>query len=377
MKNASHIGKKAEWLFREIRSYISPANWQSYHRLKNETFIQPSHIGKKLALFDFHSIAIDNVGGRYLYHIVQDFIALGYTPCYRNNFRFISNIETKGFKKHLLSLEHIFYNHEEELKQHGTPDVYLSDRLLSLENSSCPHKVYVDYALKKATDEEVPLTFGPSPVLLRDNLFTPSTYNDSPRLNRIFFSGRTRAKEYDRDLLMKNYGMINRIQMLQVASDYPHADKLIPLEQLPDDEWNKPHDILLVSNDHCRIPSSQWMNIMAQSDFFLACPGSEMPLCHNVIESLAAGAIPILQYPQYLKPGLEHGVNCLAFKNKEELNHCIKKALNMTQEEINHMRSSVFAFYHAHYQPGKLAEKLLKKDVTTLVMNDYRIRIIR
>ena len=62
----------------------------------------------------------------------------------------------------------------------------------------------------------------------------------------------------------------------------------------------------------------RWLEALAKADFFLACPGVLMPLCHNVIESLVAGAIPILQYGSYLSPRLEDGINCLAFRDADQ-----------------------------------------------------------
>ena len=120
MNRSRHIGKKLEWVFREIRSYLSLSDWKTYRRLKSSSQLkegteessgqssEESSEERRLVLFDFKHIAIDNVGGRYLYHIVRDFIASGYTPCYKNNYRFISNIEKKGFKKNLLKLDHNF-----------------------------------------------------------------------------------------------------------------------------------------------------------------------------------------------------------------------------------------------------------------------------
>jgi len=208
MKNSRHLGKKAEWWWREIKSYVTPKNWKAYRELKDSTLLTGSSESKRrLALFDFHSIAIDNVGGRYLYHIVHDFVAAGYTPCYKTNYRFVSNIKSKGFKKHLLSFDHIFYNSEENLIKYGTIEAILSDRKPTLKTSQSPRKTFVDYALRRAKKNEAALTFGPSPVLLRDNLFSPSVVTGKERLNRVFFAGRMRAREYDRDLLRKNYGM--------------------------------------------------------------------------------------------------------------------------------------------------------------------------
>lgn len=375
MKNSRHIGKKFEWLFREVRSYLSKENWQTYRELKHDRNL-PSKEGKlKLVLFDFGSIAIDNVGGRYLYRIVQDFVHLGYIPCYKNNFRFTSNIRSKGFKKHLLKLDYVFYSEQEELSALGEIEVLFSDKVTALKSSSAAIKIFVDYTLRLAEAGEMALNFGPSPVLLKDGLFSEEVDIKSERLNTLFFAGRTRAEEYGRDLLGENYSMLNRLETIEVLRTFEVERGLVAKNQLAEDEWSKPHDLLLVSNDVCKIPLDKWMEVMAKSDFFLACPGAEMPLCHNVIECIAAGTIPIIEYPKYVKPGLEDGVNCLAFNGASELLVVLQKAMSMSESEKHKMRGSVIEFYQKYYSKGSFAKRLINTKGTTLVMNDYRIRI--
>ena len=260
------------------------------------------------------------------------------------------------------------------------PSVCVSDHQEALSKTTSPHTVCIDYSMRLAQEGEVALTFGPSPVLLRDDLFHLPLESKDPRLNRIFFAGRTREREYGRDLLMRDYGIMNRLEALEALSSYPADGKLVADEQLDDAEWKKPHRVLIVSNDHCKIPAKHWMEVMSQSDFFLACPGSEMPMCHNAIECLAVGTIPIIEYPHYIKPGLEDGVHCLAFSGKDELKSCIERALKMTAEEIETMREAVLAFYQAHYRAGQLVQKLVTPAGSkhkVLVMNDYRIKIDR
>src|SRR5205823_2507023 len=56
-----------------------------------------------------------------------------------------------------------------------------------------------------------------------------------------------------------------------------------------------------------------YLRFIGACDFFLAPPGCAMPLSHNLIEAMSLGAIPILNYGDYLDPPLRDGVDCLAF----------------------------------------------------------------
>jgi len=338
MKRSRHFGKQLEWWAREIRSYISLNNHKVYRKLRGQKHLVKTSQDTQLVIFDFHSIAIDNVGGRYLYHLVH-------------------------------------VRRESELQPYGHIEIYISDSPEALAASNAKHKILVNYDLRRATSEEVPLTFGPSPGLLHSGNFSDFKPNFShPRLNTIFFAGRTRAKEYGRDLLRVEHDIMNRLEVLNTVENNNFPETTIPEKQLPEEEWAKPHKLLLIRNDTSRVPIAKWMNLLRNSDFFLACPGAEMPMCHNVIESLAAGCVPILEYPQYLHPSLTNEENCLSFSGPDDLLAVIEQALSMPIAEKEKLQRQAYQFYLEHCKAPKLTELLLAKPETTLIMNDYRIR---
>ena len=43
-----------------------------------------------------------------------------------------------------------------------------------------------------------------------------------------------------------------------------------------------------------------------------------MPMCHNIIESMAVGVIPITNYPEWFDPDLEHMKNCIVFDDQKD-----------------------------------------------------------
>jgi hypothetical protein len=102
-----------------------------------------------------------------------------------------------------------------------------------------------------------------------------------------------------------------------------------------------------------------------------------MPLCPNLIESLAAGSIPILQYPQYLPPSLTGGVACLVYNSESSLVAVLKKALNMPEEEVQIMRRAAQDYYRKHLQPGCFAKQLIISDSkhSTVYLNAYRVPV--
>src|SRR5439155_8625137 len=88
-----------------------------------------------------------------------------------------------------------------------------------------------------------------------------------------------------------------------------------------------------------RTDTSEWLPLLSKSSFFLCPPGTVMPWCHNLTESMSVGTIPILQYAHMCFPPLEHMKNCLAFSSMEELKKVFETALIMKMDDINRMRA--------------------------------------
>ena len=74
------------------------------------------------------------------------------------------------------------------------------------------------------------------------------------------------------------------------------------------------------------------MEIISKANFFLTCPGTAMPLCHHLIESLFLGTVPITSYGHLIYPFLDTS-NSFSFSNYEELSRSIDSALSLEVEK--------------------------------------------
>lgn len=79
-------------------------------------------------------------------------------------------------------------------------------------------------------------------------------------------------------------------------------------------------------------------------------------MCHNVIEAMAVGTIPILCYEDWFSPNLVHGENCLTYKTLDEIPNLIKLANSMNPNEIERMRRAVINYYEHYLNPSKIAD---------------------
>jgi len=192
-----------------------------------------------------------------------------------------------------------------------------------------------------------------------------------PRRVRVLFAGD--SKGYAR----------NRVRF--PAPKLPRLDVLNTLRQcLPEDviDVGGAQDIavlcaggyldkVVLSDSGTGIPSSEWMPNIARADFFLCPPGIVMPMCHNLIEAMAVGTIPILNYPEWLHPNLAHMTNCLAFGDKNDLVAKVRLALAMPSQQIAELRANVIHYYEIHLRPESLVDAVEAREERDISMLLY------
>lgn len=171
---------------------------------------------------------------------------------------------------------------------------------------------------------------------------------------RIFFSGNSDPGSYNNPVFLNAFKILNRHEIKQfVISEFAHVlntqkigDHSKPLWWI-DWQW-KPGQSGGYDN---RIKNEEWLSFLGKSAFFLACPGVLMPMCHNLIEAMYCGCIPILQHPGLFDPPLEDGINCLVFNSRESLKERIETALAMDSEKLSEMQKEVKHYYNAYVSP--------------------------
>ena len=89
-----------------------------------------------------------------------------------------------------------------------------------------------------------------------------------------------------------------------------------------------------------------------------------MPLCHNLIEAMSVGCIPILQHGHLLNPPLQNGVDCLSFDSEDELLDVLDRVPSFTAAEVEGMRRNVAAYYQAHLTPTAVIGELERRRAT-------------
>ena len=124
---------------------------------------------------------------------------------------------------------------------------------------------------------------------------------------------------------------------------------------------NYKNKCIIIDTDNYKINIENWLNTIAQSDFFL-CPPGDWPMCHNIIEAMAVGTIPITNYPNWLNPSLKDMENCITFNTKRDLIEKIRLVLELSQEKIEQMKNNVISYYENFYNPINFINNLISNE---------------
>jgi hypothetical protein len=172
------------------------------------------------------------------------------------------------------------------------------------------------------------------------------------RKMRVFFSGDT--KHYGRTWVRYPKPKLPRLPIVNAVMEDMGNEVLVigdsnALDALRDGTYaNK---CVMTASSDVRIEPEDWLSTIAMADFFLSPPGIVMPMCHNIIEAMAVGTIPITNYPEWLDPHLEHMENCIVFDDRDDLITKLKTVLEMDPEEIARLKSNVIDYYNTYMRP--------------------------
>lgn len=366
------IGKSLEAAVRGIRPYVAPSYRRAYRELLARGLDQ-RRAGEPMVCCDFTDPAINGVGGRYYFSLVRDLIDAGYFPVFTARRGTLSSLGTSRMKSPLLA---------ERLGAIPSPDD-LREPYFLITDSDAPApllatrvvRVRYEWRLCELPDEiAFPVFVHPR---ITAEISLPFIYQTSAtRPERIFFGGNTAGGKYDKNTLHDVYGMLTRREMLDAAcAAMPAGDIHRPSDAPAWLESAASHPFVLCETRRCKIPPHRWLEALAKADFFLACPGVGMPPCHNLIEAMAAGCVPILQYADYPPPPLLDRVNCLVFDDAGSLGEVIAEVRSMSQEKIRELRANVRQHYEQFLAPGRFAQRLFTgpHERLTLLLNAYRV----
>ena len=163
----------------------------------------------------------------------------------------------------------------------------------------------------------------------------------SPGRRGIFFAGNQKSK-YGDEKMTTQFGVISRLEILQnLRSNF--ADRITPepigQQRLP---------IVLRDSNQDPIAPVDWLATLARFQFFVCCPGAAQPVCHNLVEAMSVGTIPLIEYGDRLRPGLRDGVNAICFHGPTGLVEAIKRIDRLSDAQVRELSTGAADYFDCH-----------------------------
>jgi len=110
---------------------------------------------------------------------------------------------------------------------------------------------------------------------------------------------------FDRARLEGHFGLVGRSEAFE-RLESSHLPRYVPSDFQDLLRWlQQPaasHALCLIDSRKVWIPVDRWLEVLSAFDCFIATPGYCMPHAHNLMEAVAVGTVPILQYHRHLHP---------------------------------------------------------------------------
>ena len=214
------------------------------------------------------------------------------------------------------------------------PNIYLTLRKgkknkLTITNARIKRELNLSFDYFTQSDRNQPSFYFPyfmHPGFYRfKHLKNVDALRNTKRTINTFFIGGIGEKNYSSQKLKEEFGTNNRWETIDFLKRY-RTDLVAPnsLEELDKKVSDESVTLLIVNTENFFVKQVNLHGYYSLSNFHLALPGVVMPICHNIIEAMVVGCIPILAYPQHFHPALEHGKNCLVYGNLEEKMICLE-----------------------------------------------------
>lgn len=218
------------------------------------------------------------------------------------------------------------------------------------------------------------------PMLLHPEMYRKAIF-DAPihpemRKNSIFMAGNFSESDYRQIENNSMFKVKSRIAMLEILRRKKllfSVETCYDVQKFVESADDK--KVIIVDNSKCYIRMEELRPTLSKFTFFLAFSGVYIPLCHNLIEALSVGMIPIVEegYAKLLVPPLKNLVNCIIVSDPEKIEQAIQFAFSLAEEEIAILRGNVMDYYQENLSPSKVVEKVISNSQNKIYLQAEKI----
>lgn len=295
-----------------------------------------------------------NIYHRFFYLLLKFYELAGYTIYYPMDFARFRNLRNKDRYLGLIVREKDFLSIQN--KDFPSDAIVLEDTMFSPD--------YFNSYFNKNNQEEdcfhVPMSF--HPFMYHQGIWNNMIDLNKKRVNSIFCYGNFDSKAY-LEIKRTGFSVIPRTELLEFFSNQENfmalPGKKETLEKIKDHSLDQKYAFAIKEN--FALAMEDVRELLSYFNFYLCCPGVVMPLCHNVIEAMSVGTIPLIQkeYAEVMYPHLQHRQNAIVFEDLPHLEHILSEEIfHYSEPEISAMRNNVLDYYEQYLTPEGMVKNL-------------------
>lgn len=322
-------------------------------------------------LVDLRTTHADGQQGRRVYALILYFIRGGYRVAIVAHQGFVGNIDRK-LKGLLLEQPIVVIPRLEDFG--GSGAVLLTRKA----HRTPPKGVRRQVVLKtsgvfrpSATEWAFPFTLHPR-CLHRNQDLQLARFRQIPRRWRLFFSGAFRSVAYDTHYIRREFDKVPRPRVLEIVRRSLGGNGTVTAETSKELEELLVQDLkkfVFVSGSTGVIPLDRWLEVLAHAAVFVAAPGVSYPMCHNIIEALAVGTVPLTEYPEQFDPPLVHGENCLVYVGEEQLATRVREIMKSSPEDLAAISEGATRYYDRYLSPQAFLRRFEAEERAKLTLH--------
>lgn len=228
----------------------------------------------------------------------------------------------------------------------------------------------------------IPMSF--HPLMYHYGMWNDEVDLNRKRCNSIFCYGNFDAQAY-LDIKRTEFSVIPRTELLSYFKNQPNFISLSGKSELLKkiNEYSMERKYAFAIREHFTLPMEDVRETLSYFNFYLCCPGVVMPLCHNVIEAMSVGTIPLIEkeYANVMYPNLTHKVNAIIFDSIEDLESILNEIFDIPETEILQMRENVLKYFQDNLTPDSVVnhinESIKNKKLIYLQAEHRSVKFLR
>lgn len=295
-----------------------------------------------------------NTYHRFFYLLLKFYELAGYTIYYPMDFAKFRNLRNKDRYLGLIVREKKFLSIQN--KDFPTDAIVLEDTMFSPDYFNS----YFNKNNQEAGCFHIPMSF--HPFMYHQGIWNNRIDLNKKRVNSIFCYGNFDGKAY-LEIKRTDFSVIPRTELLEFFRNQKDfialSGKEETLEKIKDNSLDQKYAFAIKEN--FALAMEDVREILSYFNFYLCCPGVVMPLCHNVIEAMSVGTIPLIQkeYAEVMYPNLEHMKNAIIFKDLLHLGYILSEEIfNYSEQEIAELRNNALEYYTEYLTPEGMVKNL-------------------